>query len=95
MKKLSIKLDATLEVPDDWEIEAPNDEIQEHVKAGGQYFYPDITWMVLLDSTYECTRWKEGDDDFLNDMLDRILDLNLNYSLELMAGDEGEEGSEG
>lgn len=74
MKKISLKMDFILEVPDDWEIEDPSDGSQLHIKGDGKYFHPDITWLVLDDPIAKNQVWIEGDGEFINYMLDRVKD---------------------
>lgn len=82
MKKLVIKIDLEYEVPDDWEICTPDDDSQFHIKIGEKYFHPEITWMSLDDPAAENMAWTEADDEFIEDMWDRL--LGFDYSLDFI-----------
>ncbi len=81
MKKLTVKLEVEFEVPDHWEICSPDDNTPLHVKIDGDFYYPDITWMLLDNPDAPHKAWREADGDFQMNMLD-IVKENF-YSLEL------------
>ena len=47
MKKVKLVMEATLEVPDDWTIVCPTEDLQEHLFTKAKFLCPMLDWHEL------------------------------------------------
>ena len=69
MKKLVVKMQFELEVPDDFVLREPGPEMGEMLCVDGQYLEPDLTWMAL-EKIAEDGSWQLTSPD--EDLLDSV-----------------------
>lgn len=74
MKKLSLVLNAELEIPDDWElVEHPSGIFV--LKVGDRFVDFDIT-PLATSSTAPDAAWTDEDEDFTEEILDMVTGLD-------------------
>lgn len=45
MKKIIIKLEYELEIPENWDLKEPSEEVGNHLFIKNKYYDPDIIWL--------------------------------------------------
>ena len=74
MKKLSLQLNAELEIPDDWELVEHSSGIFV-LKVGDRFVDFDITPLVTASTAPDAT-WSDEDEQFTEEILDRVTGLD-------------------
>lgn len=74
MKKLSLQLNAELEIPDDWELVEHSSGIFV-LKVGDRFVDFDITPLVA-ESTAPDATWSDEDEAFTEEILDMVTGLD-------------------
>ena len=74
MKKLSLVLQAELEIPDDWELVEHSSGIYV-LKVGDRFVDFDITPLVTASTAPDAT-WSDEDEKFTDDILDMVTGLD-------------------
>jgi len=80
MKKLTVRIYAELEVPDDWEIVEVDEGIQV-LKIDGTFVDFDIA-PLASDSTGPEATWSDEDEELTATILDTVIGLDTELSLE-------------
>jgi len=80
MKKLTVRIYAELEVPDDWEIIEVDEGIQV-LKVAGTYVDFDIAPLASASTGPEAT-WSDEDEELTAAILDTVIGLDTELSLE-------------
>ena len=80
MKKLTVRIYAELEVPDDWEIVEVEEGVQV-LKIDGTFVDFDIT-PLASNSTGPDATWSDEDDELTATILDTVIGLDTELSLE-------------
>jgi len=80
MKKLTVRIYAELEVPDDWEIIEVDEGIQV-LKIAGTYVDFDIAPLASNSIDPEAT-WSDEDEELTATILDTMIGLDTELSLE-------------
>ena len=74
MKKLSLVLQAELEIPDDWELVEHSSGIVV-LKVGDRFVDFDITPLVTASTAPDAT-WSDEDEEFTEEILDMVTGLD-------------------
>jgi hypothetical protein len=74
MKKLSLQLNAELEIPDDWELVEHSSGIFV-LKVGDRFVDFDITPLVTASTAPDAT-WSDEDEQFTEEILDMVTGLD-------------------
>ena len=74
MKKLSLQLNAELEIPDDWELVEHSSGIFV-LKVGDRFVDFDITPLVTVSNAPDAT-WSDEDEEFTEEILDMVTGLD-------------------
>ena len=74
MKKLSLQLNAELEIPDDWELVEHSSGIFV-LKVGDRFVDFDITPLVTVSNAPDAT-WGDEDEEFTEEILDMVTGLD-------------------
>lgn len=83
MKKVRVTVDLIMEVPDEWEITQPNEDVGVHLKAGDVQLQPELIWLQYIGGNAE-----EGYNwDHIEDELDEMLE-EMVVDGELKIGEE-------
>ncbi len=80
MKKLTVRIYAELEVPDDWEIIEVDEGIQV-LKIDGTYVDFDIA-PLASDSTGPEATWSDEDEELTATILDTVIGLETELNIE-------------
>lgn len=80
MKTLAVTIKLELEVPDDWTLEKTSEGVDVLRMSDGQYL--DLTFEPMVTRDIEGT-WTNGvSEEFLNDLLDRVVSEEVGYRLD-------------
>jgi len=74
MKKLTLHLEAELEIPDDWELVEHASGILV-LKVGDKFVDFDITPLATLSTAADAT-WSDEDEEFTEEVLDMVTGLD-------------------
>ena len=74
MKKLTLTIQAELEIPDNWELVEHSTGVFV-LKVGDQFVDFDITPLVTASDDVEAT-WSDEDEDFTEEILDMVTGLD-------------------
>ncbi len=80
MKKLTVRIYAELEVPDDWKIVEVEEGVQV-LKIDGTFVDFDIT-PLASNSTGPDATWSDEDDDLTATILDAVIGLDTELNIE-------------
>ena len=80
MKKLSVRIYAELEVPDDWEIVEVDDGVQV-LKIDGIFVDFDIA-PLASQSTGPAATWSDEDEELTAAVLDAVIGLETELTIE-------------
>ena len=74
MKKLTLTIQAELEIPDNWELDEHSTGVFV-LKVGDQFVDFDITPLVTASDEVDAT-WSDEDEDFTEEILDMVTGLD-------------------
>lgn len=74
MKKLTVRIHAELEIPDDWEVVEHKSGIQA-LKIGGKFIDFDIVPLATEENDMDAT-WTDEDEELTNDILMTVTGLD-------------------
>ena len=74
MKKLTLTIQAELEIPDNWELVEHSTGVFV-LKVGDQFVDFDITPLVTASDEVDAT-WSDEDEDFTDEILDMVTGLD-------------------
>ncbi len=64
MKKIKVKVICEMQIPDDWQLQAPHEEEQEHLMVDGKFYAPEMVWMEYKgDGEEGIESWQSVDDE--------------------------------
>lgn len=78
MKRVRVMVDMILEVPDDWEIVEPNEDVGVHLQAGDALLQPELYWLEYAGgSPEEGYSWANIDESLDEDLFERKKDSSV------------------
>jgi hypothetical protein len=81
VKKIRVKVELILEVPDDWEPTEPNEDVGAHLKAGDLLLQPELVWVEFVGgNAEEGYNWDHIDDELDDQLQEMIVDGELEIS---------------
>jgi hypothetical protein len=81
VKKIRVKVELILEVPDDWEPTEPNEDVGVHLKAGEALLQPEVVWVEFIGgNAEEGYNWDHIDDELDDQLQEMIVDGELEIS---------------
>lgn len=79
MKTVAVTIKLELEVPDNWELVASSEGVEVLSLGNGQYL--DLTFEPMVAEDIEGTWTNAVDDEFMNDLLDRVVSEDVTYEV--------------
>jgi hypothetical protein len=80
MKKLTVRIHAELEVPDDWEVVEHQSGIQS-LKIGDRFIDFDILPLATVADDVDAT-WSDEDEELTNDILMAVTGMDTTLEIE-------------